>query len=804
MKKNNKIEDLEQRYREAEAHEAQTKQTMRAIRKINRLIFHEENLQQLIRQSCAILTKIMGYPGVWIALLADNCLTATLTASAGLDGTFTELNERLKSGEFPNCILNALEHDGIVIVKNPKTECVDCRLSAELNGCTVLCRLSYEGKTYGILSASVPESDVFDEEEKTFLEEVADDLAFAVHKIETEQSLHDSQHDLKRAQSVAQIGSWRFDLNSGNVIASDEARRIYGLGDSEWEMKRVQAIPLPQYRDALDAELYNLIHKGKRYDIEFQICRPSDNAIRHIHSVAEYDSKLNIVIGTIQDITVRKEAESALRESEANLREAQRIVLMGRWERNHITNKLQWSDTIFDIFELDPETFEVNSDTFLEAVHPDDREMVYQAYTQSLIDNQPYNIEHRLLMSDGRVKWVNERCRTDHDEQGHPIRSVGIVQDITDRKETEEAQRQEQERLEFVIDGSNLGTWSWNVQTNETVFNETWAALIGYSLEELTPYNYETWERLVHPDDLPQAVEFLSRCVKGEIPDYECEFRMKHKDGHWVWILDRGRVMTHDAEGKPLSMFGTHTDITERMQAEEQLRRERERLSDIIIATKAGTWEWNIQTGETVFNERWAEIIGYTLEELLPVSIETWVKYAHPEDLKQSNELLERHFKGELDYYEFESRMKHKNGSWIWVLDRGKVSTWTDDGKPLMMSGNHQDITKRKMAEEALRKSEERNRLLSDVTMEGILIHKNGVAIDLNKSLSEMLGFDREKLLNTNLIKFVHEEDLATVRENITKPYSPPYTIRMIRKNGEYFLRKLNPAAFKRMVKCGG
>jgi PAS domain S-box-containing protein len=139
----------------------------------------------------------------------------------------------------------------------------------------------------------------------------------------------------------------------------------------------------------------------------------------------------------------------------------------------------------------------------------------------------------------------------------------------------------------------------------------------------------------------------------------------------------------------------------------EELRTEKRRLASIIDGTKTGTWEWNVQTGETVFNERWAEIIGYALDEISPVSIETWMKFAHPDDLQKSDELLEKHFKRELDYYEYESRMKHKNGRWVWVLDRGKVASWSDDGKPLWMYGTHQDITERKQDQETLLNREE-------------------------------------------------------------------------------------------------
>ncbi|MCG8511479.1 MAG: transporter substrate-binding domain-containing protein [Rhodospirillales bacterium] len=136
--------------------------------------------------------------------------------------------------------------------------------------------------------------------------------------------------------------------------------------------------------------------------------------------------------------------------------------------------------------------------------------------------------------------------------------------------------------------------------------------------------------------------------------------------------------------------------VKHRQQAERELANERQRLAEIIWGTNIGTWEWNVQTGETVFNERWAEIVGYTLDELAPISIETWMRLAHPDDLARSGELLEKNFSGELDHYECEARMRHKNGDWIWVRDRGKVVEWTEDGKPLRMSGTHSDITGQK------------------------------------------------------------------------------------------------------------
>jgi diguanylate cyclase (GGDEF)-like protein/PAS domain S-box-containing protein len=125
------------------------------------------------------------------------------------------------------------------------------------------------------------------------------------------------------------------------------------------------------------------------------------------------------------------------------------------------------------------------------------------------------------------------------------------------------------------------------------------------------------------------------------------------------------------------------------------------RMRALLDGSRAGTWEWNVQTGETRFNERWAEIVGHRLEALQPVSIDTWRRLAHPEDLARSNEALQRHFRGECDHYDVEVRMRHRDGRWVWVRDRGRVASWTADGRPLWMAGTHVDITPRKDAEAA-------------------------------------------------------------------------------------------------------
>jgi len=162
-----------------------------------------------------------------------------------------------------------------------------------------------------------------------------------------------------------------------------------------------------------------------------------------------------------------------------------------------------------------------------------------------------------------------------------------------------------------------------------------------------------------------------------------------------------------DEMGMAAQSFDAMLERLARMREElaltlERQGREHQELASIIEGTNVGTWAWNVQTGETRFNERWAGIIGRCLAELQPVSIDTWVRHAHPEDLQRSGDRLQAHFRGETPFYECEARMRHRDGHWVWVLDRGRVFTRTADGQPEWMYGTHQDISERKALEQTL------------------------------------------------------------------------------------------------------
>ncbi len=237
----------------------------------------------------------------------------------------------------------------------------------------------------------------------------------------------------------------------------------------------------------------------------------------------------------------------------------------------------------------------------------------------------------------------------------------------------------------------------------------------------------------------------------------------------------------------------TIDDITRRKKNEQLLKENSERLELSIKGAGLGLWDWNIQTGNTIFNERWAEIIGFTLDELQPVNINTWNKYCHPDDLVISGQKLEEHFQGRTDYYECEVRMRHKKGYWVWVLDRGKVFEWTNDDKPLRMSGTHQEITQRKLTEDKLKQSESRFKQLANIAFEGIVLHKKGVAYDVNPSFCEMTGYMKDELLGEDLVRKIFPERYRQmIYEHISKDYDGSFEVEVKRKNGSWFTSEIS------------
>ncbi|GAB4258184.1 MAG: hypothetical protein Kow0065_07780 [Methylomicrobium sp.] len=303
---------------------------------------------------------------------------------------------------------------------------------------------------------------------------------------------------------------------------------------------------------------------------------------------------------------------------------------------------------------------------------------------------------------------------------------------IIERRTIEQDAQKRQEIFQAIVSQANKGITLVDTETWTFVeFNDAACEQLGYTRAEFAPL------RLFDLQD-----EFDAERISGKIDALEQEHGarfdtlFRHKDGdlrHVNVSLKRLTIQDRDY----LSLIWT--DISEQVAMQRQLQRDHQRLQDIIDSTAAGTWEWNVQTGEVLINERWAEIIGYTLEELAPVDIATWERYVHPADWKLAQRLLHEHFAGKTDFYQCDMRMRHKDGHWIWISDRGRLTARTEDGKPLLISGIHIDITERRQAEDRLRISEQRFRRLFHETKEAISLLEDGRFVDANRAAAELL-----------------------------------------------------------------
>ncbi len=234
--------------------------------------------------------------------------------------------------------------------------------------------------------------------------------------------------------------------------------------------------------DFFTAKDREVLRSGSLLDIPEEPIQTKDNGLRFLHTkkipICGTDGTPQYLLGISEDITDRKQAEEALQQNEARLNAAQRIAHIGSWDLDLVENILTWSDEIYRIFEIDSAHFGAFYAAFLELVHPDDRQFVNESYTESVANRTCYNIEHRLLMSDGRVKFVHEQCETFYAPDGRPTRSIGTTQDITDRKQAEEALRKSEEQLRKVLEEREQLSQDLHDNIIQTIY------AIGMGLEE--------------------------------------------------------------------------------------------------------------------------------------------------------------------------------------------------------------------------------------------------------------------------------------------------------------------------------
>ena len=277
---------------------------------------------------------------------------------------------------------------------------------------------------------------------------------------------------------------------------------------------------------------------------------------------------------------------------------------------------------------------------------------------------------------------------------------AGQVVQLLELREANIALARERENFDDVLTGANLGSWRWNVQTGEAIFNERWAQMLGYSLAELAPVSFNTWLKLSHPDDLEQSQALLERHFSGELEFYENQHRMRHKLGHWVMVLARGRVISFTSTGQPLWMSGTHGDITELHNSRILLQESEQRLQTMVSNFPGAVYrcENNPRWTMLYLSTAVAQLTGYSAEQFMGTDPLSLTDITHRDDVsiiydRVQNALLRK------DAFHMTYRIQHADGHWFWVEEVGR-GVYDAEGELKYIDGFIWDITERKRIEQ--------------------------------------------------------------------------------------------------------
>lgn len=282
--------------------------------------------------------------------------------------------------------------------------------------------------------------------------------------------------------------------------------------------------------------------------------------------------------GFITNIDKRKQVEEVIKKSENRLKEAQHLAKIGNWELDLITDKLVWSDEVFRIFDVDQNSFKATYDAFLDNIHPDDREYVNKAYTVSLQNKSPYDIVHRLMLKDGRIKYVKEHCETFYNEDDKAIRSIGTVQDISELKEIEKELRTTSDYLENLINYANAPIIVWDPDFIITRFNHAFEYLSAYKSDEVIGKKLDF---LFPASSAKETLIKIGQTSEGE--NWESvEIPILRKDDE-IRIALWNSASLYAEDGKTVvSIIAQGQDITKRKLAQEDLAKHREHLEVMI------------------------------------------------------------------------------------------------------------------------------------------------------------------------------------------------------------------------------
>ena len=613
-------------------------------------------------------------------------------------------------------------------------------------------------------------------------EEHRDELAVILTDVtaqrQSERLLRNSEQRLIQAQLIAGMGDFTWVPETGEVTWSEPLYALLGYDKSEpVDFARVDTeIHHPDDRERIRRWLEECLESGEP--------QPTSNEHRLLHKdgttryvrmslvIERQPGEPVKVVGTVLDITERKQAEEKIKKQQYYLEKAQELGQIGTWELDLRQNSLYWTDENCRIFGV-PTGSVVNYEVFLEKVHPADREYVDGEWNAAL-DGKPYDIEHRIVIGD-HTKWVREKALLQFDEAGIAFNAIGFTQDITERKEMEAALREATDRWMDAAKAGRVGLWNWDLVTNTVEYSAEWKRQIGYEDHEVGN-SFEEWESRVHPDDLAPTLERVNRALAERGKEHEVEFRFRHKDGSYRWILATASILQDDS-GRPIRMRGAHLDITDLRKAEDDLRQSEASLVEAQRVARIGSWSYDVASDRAIWSLEMYRIFGIDPEQ----SELDWPghrEHIDPRDWNRIDQVVRAAMEQGSSYRE-EFRLVDKGKGVRWVETIGYAET-DPSGTVRSLSGTVQDITKRKEVEWALRENEAfLDGLLAAVPVPVFYKDTNGRYLGANEAFEAFFGAKATDLVGKSvfdmnppeLAQVYHEADRELLEDGVVQQY---------------------------------
>jgi PAS domain S-box-containing protein len=487
------------------------------------------------------------------------------------------------------------------------------------------------------------------------------------------------------------------------------------------------------------------------------------------------------LIAVLEDISERKKIEAALRESEERYRGTFEQAAVGVAHAGTDGKWLRVNQKLCDILGYTREA--LLERTWLEVTHPDDLTTDFDLMIQALMGElDTYSNEKRFTRLDGSTVWVNLTVSAVRELDGEYKYGIFVIEDISERKQAEEAVRESEERFRATFEQAAVGIALTGLDGKWLRVNQKLCDILGYSREELFE---RTWQEVTHPDDFDSDADQAAQLLAGKLSTYTLAKRYVGKHGLPIWV-NMTVSLVRDSAGAPQYFIAVIEDIRERKHTEEALQESEERYRLTFEQAGVGV-AYNDDTGRFIWvNQKYCDILGYSREELIE---RTWQELTHPDDRDKDWAQAQQLIAGEISTYSMEKRYLRKGGASVWV---SMTTSLLRDSAGAIKHGIVviEDISERKQAEEALQESEERFRsTFEQVTVGMSLVVEGGRWMRVNQKLCEILGYSNDEMLQRTWMEMTYPDDLNKDSEQANHLMAGEidgYTIekRFIRKDG--------------------